>query len=165
MKKNFIILLIILTKLLYSNIEYNQINNLFSGNREKYIKKTIQFYEDNFENWNYFFSKPQQIIRQNISGRNIDTVKVLVLRVDFHEDTSSLTTGNGKFTFSSNGEPEYNNDGTHNLNYDPPHNLVYFEHQMEALRNYYIDDTKGHLEIEYNIFPLGDTLSKISLPH
>ncbi|MGE3062774.1 MAG: T9SS type A sorting domain-containing protein [bacterium] len=93
-----------------------------------------------------------------------DTVKVLVLKVEFLEDTTSLTTGNGKMDLRGSMDSEYEEDTlfdgedtiidtVRNLYFQPPHDSLYFFHQMEALQNYFLDDSHGKLFVDFSIFP------------
>ena len=70
-----------------------------------------------------------------------DTIKVLVLKVEFLEDTTSLTTGNGKMDLRGSIDSEYEIDTViegsdtlidtmRNLYYQPPHDSLFFFHQM-----------------------------------
>ncbi len=93
-----------------------------------------------------------------------DTVRVLVIRVEFEEDDTPLTTGNGKMNLRGNDEPMYDEDGGHNPYYDPPHDSLYFYHLMESLHNYYFATSGGRLCIDFDLFPRSDTLS-YQLPH
>jgi M6 family metalloprotease-like protein len=76
-----------------------------------------------------------------------DTVRVLCLRVEFVEDTTPLTTGNGKMDTFGFLVPDSG------LFYDPPHFKRYFERQMEGLRNYYLAQSLGHLYVDFTVLP------------
>lgn len=76
-----------------------------------------------------------------------ETLRVLVLRVEFPEDDDSTTWGNGKMDLKGFGTPS---DG---LSYDPPHDRNYFENQMLGLRNFYLLNSRGKLVIEYDVYP------------
>lgn len=80
----------------------------------------------------------------------VDTVRVLCLRVEFVEDTTPLTTGNGKFDTLGFLSPDSG------LFYDPPHFKKYFERLMEGLRNYYLALSRGRLYIEFRTVPEGE---------
>jgi M6 family metalloprotease-like protein len=97
-----------------------------------------------------------------------DTINVLVLKVEFLEDTTHLTTGNGKMDLRGSLDSEYeidttieNNDTiidtTRNLYFQPPHDSIYFLRQMEALQNYYLDDSHNRLFVDFDIQPKGLT--------
>lgn len=105
-----------------------------------------------------------------------DTIHVLAIRVEFQEDTTLLTTGNGlmdiegnEFPYDSlgylNGDRDSpfdsisGNKGYHDLYYDPPHTKRYFEHLMEFLQNYWWDDTEGNLWVDYRVVPDAESLS------
>ncbi len=79
-----------------------------------------------------------------------DTVRVLCLRVEFVEDTTPLTTGNGKMDTLGFLSPDSG------LFYDPPHFKRYFERQMEGLRNYYLAQSLGRLYVDYTVMPEGE---------
>lgn len=76
-----------------------------------------------------------------------ETLRVLVLRVEFVEDDDPATTGNGKMDYIGYGSPE---DG---LFYDPPHSKVYFERQMQFLSNFYRSNSFGNLIVTYTVKP------------
>lgn len=69
---------------------------------------------------------------------------VLAIRVDFPEDTTSSTTGTGKFDLSTGSSETIN---------PPPHDLTYFQRQMRALRQYYLNVSRGRLDMSYAVFP------------
>lgn len=75
-----------------------------------------------------------------------DTLRILAIRVEFQESTSSLTTGNGKFDLSDPGPNEVRLD-------PPPHNTRYFQDQLMALANYFHTVSNGKLVIESDVFP------------
>jgi len=87
----------------------------------------------------------------------VDTIKVLVLRVEFRKDTTTMTTGDGTFADTAYGKPfivdSTTGDSSRNLAYDPPHDSFYFSNQMLALRNYYLSDFDGQLFIEWDQYP------------
>ena len=73
------------------------------------------------------------------SRTGVDTIKVLAIRVDFQEDSTPLTTGNGKMDYAGFLDP------IAGLLFDPPHTRGYFEHLMDALNNYYALNSLGKL--------------------
>lgn len=85
-------------------------------------------------------------------------LNVLVLRVEFVEDTDSLTTGNGKMDMEGYLEPDSG------LYYDPPHDKIYFQRQMQFLSSYYKSNTFGQVEITSTVKPDAQTES-YQLPH
>lgn len=96
-----------------------------------------------------------------------DTIRVLVLKVQFVPDTDTNTTGDGRFDYFGNGQPIYtNNDPSqgHNLDHEPPHDSLYVQNQMLALRNYYWAVSSGRLWIEYEQWPKGKQAA-YDLPH
>jgi len=78
-----------------------------------------------------------------------DTLRIVAIRVEFIEDGSELTTGNGRFDLS--GFPSPNSD---DLIFDPPpHNKLYFEDHLTALKNYYFSVSKGNLVLQSMVYP------------
>lgn len=90
----------------------------------------------------------------------VDTVHVLCIRVEFIEDTTPLTTGNGKMDTVGfwPGSPDETT-----LMCDPPHFKRYFERQMEGLRNYFLAMSLGRLYVDYRVVP-DDEKSCYQLP-
>ncbi len=112
----------------------------------------------------------RRMYRQGVYTRG-DTlfIRVLALRVEFQEDTTPLTTGNGKMRLTDNGEPPTLVDpvtGCERPNpfYDPPHDKAYFEHQLEALAHWNYLATFGHVKLEWTVKPDGDSAA-YQLPH
>ncbi|MEO0086634.1 MAG: immune inhibitor A domain-containing protein [candidate division WOR-3 bacterium] len=93
-----------------------------------------------------------------LNKRNIDTIRVLAIRVEFLEDDDTLTTGNGKMDLMGFLTEE---DG---LYYDPPHTKKYFENLLLGLRNYFWHNSLGKLHIEFKVMPEG-VLEAYQLPH
>lgn len=87
---------------------------------------------------------------QRLKRGEIDTVKVLCLRVEFVEDTTTLTTGNGKMDTFGFLSPDSG------LFYDPPHFKRYFERLMEGLRNYYRAQSLGKIYVDFRVMPEGE---------
>ncbi|MDR2591633.1 MAG: hypothetical protein LBC59_02365 [Chitinispirillales bacterium] len=88
--------------------------------------------------------------------RDIDTVKIIAIRVEFEPDTSSLTTGDGRFGMRGDAKEFgfYNADTVYK--YDGlPHNAQYFENQFTALKNYYAKASRGRLALEFALYPSG----------
>jgi len=98
--------------------------------------------------------------RERLAGRadGVDTIKVLCLRVEFQEDTSVLTTGNGKMDLAGFLDPSYG------LFYDPPHTKLYFEKMMQSLHNFMRTNSLGRCCIDYRVMPEGVT-DCYQLPH
>lgn len=84
---------------------------------------------------------------ERLQQGGVDTVRVLCIRVEFVEDTTPLTTGNGKFDTLGFLSPDSG------LFYDPPHFKRYFERLMEGLRNYYLAQSQGRLYIDFRVVP------------
>lgn len=82
------------------------------------------------------------------------TVRVLALRVQFKKETVDdlKTTGNGHFMLVPADDPFAEEGRT----IDPlPHNRTYFEDQMLALRNYFLEASDSNLTIDYDVKPDG----------
>ncbi|MEO0078568.1 MAG: hypothetical protein ABIK86_06185, partial [candidate division WOR-3 bacterium] len=84
---------------------------------------------------------------EKLRAGGYDTVRVLCLRVEFVEDTTPLTTGNGKMDTLGFLTPDSG------LFYDPPHFKRYFERQMEGVRNYYLAQSLGRLYVDFTVLP------------
>lgn len=98
----------------------------------------------------------------------VEERRVMAIRVEFVEDEDERTTGNGKFDYEGNGEDPILDiiDGDTLLNpyYDGPHTKKYFEMLLECLENFYMVNSYGNLEIQYRVFPDGDSAA-YQLPH
>lgn len=103
-----------------------------------------------------FLSRPRNM--KDISSRNFN--KLLVLLIDFQEDSLTTTTGNGKFLQDPTG---YSFPIAR-----PPHDQTYFALQLEALKYYYKAVSFGDFQAEVDIFPqavAGEDFSGYTLPH
>ncbi len=155
----------------------------------RYMKKQTEFYQMHPDHQRYFGPKRKYNVEESedheisqsyrgLRADGVDTVRVAAIRVEFLEDTTSLTTGNGRFNLEGFGticDTTYDSTvvGTdtlvdttisRNLSYDPPHDLTYFNRLMEFLHNYYYKVSYGQLWIEWEVLPpTGD--SGYSLPH
>ncbi len=78
-----------------------------------------------------------------------DSIRILAIRVEFTEDNSANTTGNGKFDLSQPAGP-YQID-------PPPHAKAYFEDHLLFLKNYYDKISAGRLLLNGEVFPEADT--------
>lgn len=85
---------------------------------------------------------------QNTSKRNTDNNKLLVILVDFQEESPDdpLSTGNGKFMLTA--DPAYRTQVG-----SPPHNQEYFEANLEALRFYYLAASQNTFDLQYDVWP------------
>jgi len=97
-------------------------------------------------------------IRATTIQNQADTIKVLALRVEFMEDSTPLTTGNGKMDLAGFLTPA---DG---LFYDPPHTRRYFINQLQGMQNYYKLNSLGKLYIKYDVLPYR-VVNCYQLPH
>ncbi|MFW6254421.1 MAG: hypothetical protein ACOC41_05780 [Chitinivibrionales bacterium] len=102
----------------------------------------------------------------SLLGRSVGDTAELHIRailVDFQLDSSSYTTGNGKFgIFEGNQgtrddveEYEYypENGGDEYVYDDLPHDYDYFQRQLDFVRNYYDKVSRGRMKISYSIYP------------
>ncbi|MBC8402726.1 MAG: hypothetical protein H8E14_14665 [Candidatus Marinimicrobia bacterium] len=86
-----------------------------------------------------------------LQGQIHDDLKIAALRVSFHSDQHSGTTGNGQFLIAA----EYDTCGNYAID-PPPHDSLYFQAQLTALNNYY-------RQVSYGQFGL-DTINSIIYP-
>ncbi len=89
---------------------------------------------------------PYKLPKVHATAANPDTIFVVAFRVEFKEDSASLTTGTGLFDSDTEYVASYKYD-------KQPHDLQYFSKHLEFLRNYYDQVSDGRLHIEYRIFP------------
>ncbi|MBN1433923.1 hypothetical protein JW921_04130, partial [Candidatus Fermentibacterales bacterium] len=68
---------------------------------------------------------------------SLGTVEVCVLRVEFLEDFTTQTTGDGRFDLESS----------------PPHDKDYIEGIWETVSGYFGDVSGGQMELRYTVFP------------
>ena len=108
---------------------------------------TLQSGTRPFDRFRFYLTDADRARIGRLRQGEVDTVRVLCLRVEFQEDTSSLTTGNGKMDTLGFLEPDSG------LFYDPPHFKRYFERQMEGVRNYYRAQSLGRLYVDATIMP------------
>lgn len=78
----------------------------------------------------------------------VDTVHVLVLRVDFLKDGGGAgsTTAAGRFDLTPRDSAATTVD-------PPPHNRTFFDRHMEALRRFYQKQSGGQLALVWDIYP------------
>lgn len=90
--------------------------------------------------------------------RSANFQKLLVILVDFQEETSDdpNTTGTGKF-FLQNDPSYLSTLGS------PPHDRAYFQNNLEALRYYYLAASNGSFNLQYDIYPQNG--QAYTLPH
>ncbi len=100
---------------------------------------------------NKIFNTPR-----STSFKSRNSEKVLVILVDFQEDTDPTTTGNGKFQLKA--------DSTYKISIGaPPHNEEYFAEMLKAVSYYYKASSYGFYTPEFEIFPHNKTC--YTLPH
>ncbi len=83
--------------------------------------------------------------------------RLLVILVDFQEEESQYTTGNGKFLL----EPDPNWKTSIGA---PPHNREFYEANMEALRYYYKAVSMELYDLEYEVYPKDKPAYTLSNP-
>ena len=87
----------------------------------------------------------------------VDTLLVIAIRIEFKTDTSTLTTGDGRFGIKGDTKERkfYATDTVYK--YDKlPHDSAYFGHQLTALANYYAKASRGKLKVDFSLYPAGD---------
>jgi len=110
----------------------------------------------------------------------VDTLRVLVLKVEFQPDADTNSYGDGRFEQSAYRE-SLDVSRKKDILYDPPHSTRYFNRQMEFMRNYYLanaggylkDDSTGYeggkVEILWDIYPKDvdslDSWAAYTMPH
>ncbi len=138
-----------------------KINELYMQRRNHLIEKFPEIKQ-------FMFRPSDRNIIDFSSKSPADTVSILVLKIEFIEDTTSLSTGNGKMDLRQSMDGEFvvdsSGDSSRNLYYDPPHDSLYFFRHMEALQNYYADDSHGKLFTEFDIQPKG-LYNTYTVPH
>ena len=82
--------------------------------------------------------------------------KLLVLLVDFQEDSDPLTTGNGKFLTEA--------DSTYPITLgSPPHDREYYEYEIESVKYYYKAASLNLYDLHYEVYPKNH--QAYTLPH
>jgi len=82
----------------------------------------------------------------SVSPAQQRSINICALRVDFQQDNSALTTGNGLFMDSTT---------TDSFAVDPaPHNRLYFQDQILAAANYFKKVSGGRVQISGDVFPI-----------
>ncbi|MGB5873793.1 MAG: hypothetical protein WBH56_08710, partial [Bacteroidota bacterium] len=88
-----------------------------------------------------------------------DTVHVLAAMVQFQEDDSPLTTGDGRFDLSAPMDSVLD---------APPHDRQYFEDHLTFLQNYYRKSSKGRVVVLFTLvdfqYTLPDEMARYSPP-
>ncbi|HEV8481698.1 MAG TPA: hypothetical protein VGR66_12985, partial [Candidatus Eisenbacteria bacterium] len=86
-----------------------------------------------------------------VSVAGQDTVRILVLRIDFlHDRAGSQTTGDGKFDLTTGGTDPPPVDA-------PPHNRAFYEDHFKALGKYFAAEFHDRLVVQYDVYPQADT--------
>jgi M6 family metalloprotease-like protein len=109
-----------------------------------------------------------------------DTLRVLVLKVEFKPDADTNSYGDGRLQRTAFQE-SLDASGKKNILHDPVHNTRYFQRQMEFLRNFYLANAGGRLksdstgyeggkvEILWDIYPKDadslDSWAAYTVPH
>ena len=87
-----------------------------------------------------------------------DTLTVVAVLVQFQEDNTPYSTGNGKFDLTNR---YYNSSLQRDTVIDsPPYDSVYFADHLLFLKNYYYKSSKGKLVINYDLYGKVITLPK-----
>ena len=84
-----------------------------------------------------------------------ESIHILAIRVEFEEDNDPRTTGNGKFLTSVDENIYYYNQSEKRcegfLLDPPPHNKEYFEDQIKAAKNYYLNISNNQINFDYHV--------------
>ncbi len=77
--------------------------------------------------------------------QQIDTLKILAIRVEFQPDNAGTTTGDGTFNLTA---------GTTPFQIDPPpHNRRYFQDHLRFAQNYFAKASRGKVVVSGDVFP------------
>lgn len=110
-----------------------------------------------------YFSHPLKFGAENnyspvkkMSGS--DSLKVVAILVQFQEDNTGLTSGNGRFDLSN----KYFNPSTgrDTVIDAPPYDSAYFSDHLKFLKNYFEKSSRGRLNISYDLYGNVITLPK-----
>ena len=105
---------------------------------------------------------PWSLPRRSLAAQApVGPIKVLCLRVSFplENPDNPNTTGQGKMDFRPRADFETENG--HSI--DPsPHDSLYFDRQMEALNTYYSFVSRGKVQLTWDVFPPGDTMTYVA---
>ncbi len=121
----------------------------FVRQQNRFIRSFTKLQSDTkpFDRFPFYPTEDDKAAIQRMRLGQKVTKRVLCLRVEFVEDTTPLTTGNGKMDTLGFLAPDSG------LFYDPPHFKTYFGRQMEGARNYFRAQSLGRLDVEYKVFP------------
>ena len=95
-----------------------------------------------------------ELARASLGAHSVpgqDTVRILVLRIDFlHDRSGSQTTGDGKFDTTSHPVDPPPVDA-------PPHNRAFFDSHMDALARYFDAEFHGRTVVKWDVYPKADS--------
>lgn len=110
------------------------------------LSHPIKFGDENFNNAPRF------------TDNLVDSVKVVAILVQFQEDNTPFTTGNGQFDLSNKYfDPALQRDTVID---SPPYDSAYFADHLKFLRNYWEKSSKGKLQVSYDLYGQVITLPK-----
>lgn len=90
---------------------------------------------------------------------NTDSIKIVAILVQFQEDNTTLSSGNGRFDLSNKYfNPALQRDTVID---SPPYDSAYFADHLLFVKNYFSKSSKGKLNISYEIFGNVITLPKV----
>ncbi|HRE41055.1 MAG TPA: hypothetical protein PLG90_06960 [Ignavibacteria bacterium] len=112
---------------------------------------------------NFTFSHPLKFgsentipTKKNFSGN--DSLKVVAILVQFQEDNSGLTSGNGRFDLSNKYfNPSLGRDTVIDA---PPYDSAYFSDHLKFLKNYFEKSSNERLNVSYDLYGQVITLPK-----
>ena len=101
----------------------------------------------------------------DFTKRGKDTIHIIAIRVEFAPDTSTLTTGNGRFGLKGDTKEQkfYAQDTVYKFD-KLPHDSAYFENQLAALRHYYDKVSGGKLTLNFSLYPKSGTDEGYKVP-
>ena len=101
----------------------------------------------------------------DFTKRGKDTIHIIAIRVEFAPDTSTLTTGNGRFGLKGDTKEQkfYAQDTVYRFD-KLPHDSAYFENQLAALRHYYDKVSGGKLTLNFSLYPKSGTDEGYKVP-
>ncbi len=102
---------------------------------------------------------PWSLPKRSLSSQApVGPIKVLCLRISFplEDPDDPNTTGRGRMDFRDTAA--FNAEFGHTID-SSPHDSTYFDRHMEALDNYYGFVSRGKVQISWDIFPPGDTMT------
>lgn len=125
---------------------------------------STSIHSQNLSDYQFRLSHPIKFGDENLNsvprftGSQADSVKVVAILVQFQEDNTPFTTGNGQFDLSNKYfDPALQRDTVID---SPPYDSAYFADHLKFLKNYWEKSSKGKLQISYDLYGQVITLPK-----